>query len=78
MARISVEIKYLSGVEDPEALTIQKNLQLLGYGDIKKVRTSKTYEFEVSDDSSDAVSTVRKIAEQMLANPVIQSYTIKE
>ncbi|MCL6090607.1 MAG: phosphoribosylformylglycinamidine synthase subunit PurS [Candidatus Thermoplasmatota archaeon] len=78
MVRISVEIKYLSGVEDPEALTIQKNLQLLGYGDIKKVRTSKTYEFEVSDDSSDAVSTVRKIAEQMLANPVIQSYTIKE
>ena len=78
MARISVEIKYLSGVEDPEALTIQKNLQLLGYGSIKKVRTSKTYEFEVSDDLSDAVSTVRKIAEQMLANPVIQSYTIKE
>lgn len=78
MARISVEIKFLPGVEDPEALTIQKNLKLLGYGGVKGVRTSKTYEFEIDEKSSDPKKVVTEIAEKLLANPVIQSYTIQE
>lgn len=78
MVRISVEIKFHPGVEDPEALTIEKNLKLLGYEGIKKVRTSKTYEFEFDESNADPEKTVKEISEKLLANPVIQSFTIKE
>lgn len=78
MARISVEIKFHPGVEDPEALTIEKNLKLLGYEGIKSVKTSKTYEFEFDESNADPEKTVREISEKLLANPVIQSFTIKE
>lgn len=78
MARISVEIKFLPGVEDPEALTIQKNLRLLGYEGVNSVRTSKTYEFEIDEVKANPRNTVKEIAEKLLANPVIQSFTIKE
>lgn len=78
MARISVEIKFHPGVEDPEALTIQKNLKLLGYEGIKSVKTSKIYEFEFDESNTDPEKTVREISEKLLANPVIQSFSIKE
>lgn len=78
MARIKVEISFLPGVEDPEALTIKKNLNLLGYTDIMSVRTSKTYEFEIADSAKDPEGIVREISEKLLANPVIQSFNIKE
>lgn len=78
MARIRVEIKFLPGVEDPEALTIERNLKLLGYGEISRVRTSKTYEFDIEDTARDPVTMVREIAEKLLANPVIQSFEIKD
>ncbi len=78
MPVISVEIKFLPGVEDPEALTIQKNLKLLGYSGIKSIRTSKTYSFDIEVGESDPKAMVKEISEKLLANPVIQSYTIKE
>lgn len=78
MPVISVEIKFLPGVEDPEALTIQKNLKLLGYSGIKSVRTSKTYQFDIDVGDADPRETVKEISEKLLANPVIQSYTIRE
>lgn len=78
MARIRVEIEFLPGVEDPEALTIHKNLRLLGYDSIKSVRTSKTYEFEIDDTTEKPEVIVKEIAERLLANPVIQSFKIRE
>ncbi len=78
MPVISVEIKFLPGVEDPEALTIQKNLKLLGFSGIKSLRTSKTYTFDIEVGESDPKVLVKEISEKLLANPVIQSYTIKE
>jgi phosphoribosylformylglycinamidine synthase len=78
MPVISVEIKFLPGVEDPEALTIHKNLKLLGYSGIKSLKTSKTYTFDIEVGQSDPHAMVKEISEKLLANPVIQSYTIKE
>lgn len=78
MPVISVEIKFLLGVEDPEALTIHKNLKLLGYSGIKSIRTSKIYTFDIEVGDSDPKAMIREISEKLLANPVIQSYTIRE
>jgi phosphoribosylformylglycinamidine synthase len=76
--RIKVQIKYLPNVEDPEALSIKRNLELTGYKGIKKVYSYKIYEFETSLDRKDSIEEIKEITEKLLTNPVIQEYKIEE
>ncbi len=68
-----IEVTYLPNVEDPEAISIEKNLSMLGYTGIEKVSIKKIYEFTVNDDSYNILD---EIASKILTNPVIQSYKI--
>ncbi|WMT51106.1 MAG: phosphoribosylformylglycinamidine synthase subunit PurS [Ferroplasma sp.] len=76
--RIKVQIRYLPNVEDPEALSIKRNLELTGYRGIKNVYSYKTYEFETTLDKKDSMDEIREITEKLLTNPVIQEYKIEE
>ncbi len=76
--RIRVQIKYLPNVEDPEALSIKRNLELVGYKGIKNVNSYKIYEFETSMDRNESIREINEIAEKILTNPVIQDYKIEE
>lgn len=78
MVRIRIEIRYLKGVEDPEALTIKKNLNILGFSSVKTVNTVRSYEIEFSDNTKDPIGETRRMAEKLLVNPVIHEYTITE
>lgn len=78
MARIRIEIRYLKGVEDPEALTIKKNLNILGFSSVDSINTVRSYEIEFSSGTPDPVSEARKMAEKLLVNPVIHEYRIVE
>lgn len=75
MTIIRVEVTYRKGVEDPEAITITRNMKILGYSSIRSISISKTYEITI-DGSGDAENIVREISEKILSNPVIQSYKI--
>jgi phosphoribosylformylglycinamidine synthase len=76
--RIKVQIKYLPNVEDPEALSIKRNLELTGYRGIKNVYSYKIYEFETTLDKNDSMDEIREITEKLLTNPVIQEYKIED
>ncbi|AKA49099.1 phosphoribosylformylglycinamidine synthase [uncultured archaeon] len=76
MSRVRIEIKYLKGVEDPEALTIKKNLSILGFTGVSSINTVRSYEIEFSDDVRDPVAEARKMAEKLLVNPVIHDYEV--
>ncbi len=77
MVRIGVEIEYLPGVEDPEALNIGKNLLILGFDRVKHVSIRKTYVLDIDGDRQHAESTAKDIAEKLLVNKIIQNYRIK-
>lgn len=76
MARVRIEIRYLTGVEDPEALTIKKNLNILGFKSVESISTVRTYEVEISDKSPDPVREGEEMAEKLLVNPVIHQYKV--
>jgi phosphoribosylformylglycinamidine synthase PurS subunit len=78
MSRVRIEIRYLPGVEDPEALTIRKNLSTLGYESVKSVSTVKIFELEISGGKSDSLAMAKELAEKLLINPVIHQYKISE
>ncbi len=78
MARVRIEIRYLKGVEDPEALTIKKNLKILGFKSLESINTVRSYEVEFSEETDDPIEEARKMAEKLLVNPVIHEYRIVE
>ncbi len=77
MPVVVIKVEYLPGVEDPEALTILKNLNILGYGSVKTVQTSKSFELDIEGSAAEARKTAEDIAERILTNPVIQQYSIR-
>lgn len=74
-ARVHVTLKH--GVLDPEGLAIHRALGQLGFAGVDGVRQGKLIELELEDtDRSSAESKVRAMCEQLLANPVIETYRI--
>ncbi|MCL4334620.1 MAG: phosphoribosylformylglycinamidine synthase subunit PurS [Candidatus Thermoplasmatota archaeon] len=75
MPRVRIEVSYLKGVEDPEAVTILKNLRDLGYDNVKEVRITKAYDLLIPGKNYRKVAT--EIAEKLMVNPVIHHMELK-
>ncbi len=75
--RAEVTVKLKDGVLDPEAATIRKALQNLGY-DCYSIKQAAVYELEFQADSpSNAIDLATKMSQQLLANPIIHNYEVK-
>ncbi len=75
--RAQVTVKLKNGVLDPEAATIRKALQHLGY-DCQSIKQADVYELEFQADSPDnAIELATKMSQQLLANLIIHDYEIK-
>jgi phosphoribosylformylglycinamidine synthase subunit PurS len=74
-AKITIQLK--KGVSDPEGANTLKALNLLGFDQVKSVKTIRTYDILINGSDK---NKVKKDAEQMcqrlLTNPVIHSYAI--
>lgn len=60
---------------DPQGQAVASALPRLGFAGVSEVRQGKHFELEVADDVDDA--TLAKIAETLLANPVIEDWSIR-
>jgi len=74
-ARVHVTLR--PGIADPQGLTIERALPALGYASVSGVRVGKLIEFELNaSDATEAESKVDEMCERLLANTVIESYTV--
>ena len=74
-ARIHVTLKQ--GVLDPQGKAIGHALGNLGFTGVGEVRQGKFIEVELAEgDRSRAHATVEAMCKQLLANTVIENYTI--
>ena len=78
MTVFKVEIHLKKGVADPEGANTLKTLYLLGFEDVTGVGFSKCFTIAMKDGSKDSRGQVEDMCQRLLANPVIQSYTIEE
>jgi phosphoribosylformylglycinamidine synthase PurS subunit len=75
--RARVEVSFREGVLDPEARAIGKALTSLGFAGVKGVRRTKVIELDLDAADRDiAESQLKAMCEQLLANPVIETYRI--
>ena len=67
-----------AGVLDPQGDAIQHALGTLGFDGVKQVRQGKVIDLELADmEEAAAKSAVTDMCEKLLANTVIESYTVE-
>jgi phosphoribosylformylglycinamidine synthase PurS subunit len=72
-----VEIRLKDGVLDPQGAAIGRALAQLGFTGVGEVRQGKMIELQLDDrDPAAAEARVRAMCEQLLANPVIETYSV--
>lgn len=74
MARVIVSVMPKAEILDPQGQAIVGALGRLGHPGISEVRQGKRFELEVDDSVDD--SALAEIAESLLANAVIEDWTI--
>ena len=74
MARVVVHVMPKAEILDPQGQAITGALSRLGHIGVSDVRQGKRFELEV--DSSVGDSELAEIAESLLANTVIEDWTV--
>lgn len=76
VAEVRVELK--KGVVDPEGDHVKKTLLTLGFTDVRRVESVKTYRIHLeSNDPEAAQKDLQLMCERLLANPVVHRYSVK-
>ena len=74
-AKIHVTLK--SGVLDPQGKAVEQALGSLGFSGVSGVRQGKYIELDLDEtDRAKAQANVEKMCEKLLANTVIENYSI--
>jgi len=75
-ARVTVMLK--NGVLDPQGKAVHQALDALGFDGVAGVRQGKVIELDLTETDADkAKDTVTQMCEKLLANTVIESYSIE-
>lgn len=75
MARVVVDVVMKPEILDPQGQAILGALGRLGISGVNEVRQGKHFELDVADDIDD--QTLHRLADTLLANPVIEDFTIR-
>lgn len=74
MARVVVHVMPKAEILDPQGQAIVGALSRLGHAGVSEVRQGKRFEIEVDDSIGD--DALAEIAESLLANTVIEDWTV--
>lgn len=79
MSRIIVDVMLKPEIHDPQGEAISRACQRLGFSDVVSVRQGKRFEVEVGGVAdAAALARIGELAGELLANPVIEEYTLRE
>jgi phosphoribosylformylglycinamidine synthase len=75
---VRIDVTHLPGVLDPQGATVERALPALGYDNVTAVSIAKTIRLAIDAPSeADARTQVDDMCERLLANPVIERYTVE-
>jgi phosphoribosylformylglycinamidine synthase PurS subunit len=78
--KATVYVRLKTEVLDPQGDAVKRALGTLGFAGVGGVRVGKLIEIELDDKaakSPDLEARLKKMADEMLANPVIEDYEIR-
>jgi phosphoribosylformylglycinamidine synthase len=72
-----IDVVHLPGILDPQGATVERALPALGYHNVGDVSIAKTIRLVIDAASAEAArGQVDEMCQRLLANPVIEQYTI--
>lgn len=75
MPRVVVDVMPKAEILDPQGQAIAGALPRLGFAGVSEVRQGKRFELDVAEGTDDA--TLAQIAETLLCNTVIETWTVR-
>ncbi len=76
MTRVVVDVMLKPEILDPQGQAVERALPSLDLAGVTSVRIGKHIELEVGDDVADPQALGEAVADTLLANPVIEAYTV--
>ncbi len=73
--KAKVHVMLKNGVLDPQGEAVRHALGTLGFDGVEGVRQGKVIELDLADGTTEA--TIADMCEKLLANTVIESYSIE-
>ena len=74
MPRVHIDVMLKEEILDPQGQAVERSLPSLGFSGVDNVRIGKHIEMDVDGDV-DVPGTVERLADRLLANPVIERFT---
>jgi phosphoribosylformylglycinamidine synthase subunit PurS len=75
--KATVLVRPKQGILDPQGQAVESSLRRLGFS-VGEARIGRVVDLEVEEtDAAAARATVERMCEQLLANPLIESYEIE-
>jgi phosphoribosylformylglycinamidine synthase PurS subunit len=75
--KATVLVRPKPGILDPQGQAVESSLRHLGF-EVGEARVGRLVDVEVAtDDRADAIAQLERMCEQLLANPLIESYAIE-
>ncbi|WP_024789171.1 phosphoribosylformylglycinamidine synthase subunit PurS [Lebetimonas sp. JH292] len=76
--KIEVNVHLKKGVLDPQGKAVKHALETLGFNNVEDVRVGKQILLNINTDNKEkAIEDAKKMADELLANPVIENYEIE-
>jgi phosphoribosylformylglycinamidine synthase PurS subunit len=73
--RVAVDVMLKREILDPQGQAVERALPELGFEGVSGVRVGKHVELDV--EVGDPEAAARQVAEALLANPVIEEFTVR-
>ena len=78
MPRVVVDVMLKPEILDPQGRAVMGAFTRLGVHGVADVRQGKRFEITLDGDSTDeALADLHRMAEELLSNPVIESYELR-
>jgi phosphoribosylformylglycinamidine synthase PurS subunit len=78
MLKARVHVMLKNGVLDPQGEAVRHALGTLGFEGVEGVRQGKMIELDLAEtDAAKAETQVKEMCEKLLANTVIESYSVE-
>jgi phosphoribosylformylglycinamidine synthase subunit PurS len=78
VAKIVVEVMLKPEIRDPQGEAIVGACHRLGFSQVRSVRQGKRFEVDIDDSAAaTAQAATAELAAELLANPVIEEFSIR-
>jgi phosphoribosylformylglycinamidine synthase subunit PurS len=75
--RASVLVRPKAGILDPQGDAVRQSLRKLGF-DVSSARVGRVVDLDVdANDAGDARAQIERMCDELLANPLIESFEIR-